>query len=128
MIKKIKYYYYYLFYNAYWTSFDIGEKTVPRQNAVYYMNVIKIFLWISIVNLLAYSEIGIPYMYLFIVGAVIVFLTDHYMFSKNVFKSYYDEYIFIKQKRKKDRLQVFWITFIISVTSCIATAGLNIDF
>ena len=126
-MSKIRYYYYYLFYNAYWTSFDLGEKTIPRQNAVHYMNIVKVFLWVSIVNILMYADISVPYVYLFFAGVITIFFIDYHLLSKNVFKSYYDKYVFIRQKRKGERLRVFWTTFVLTVVLCLATATLNID-
>ena len=108
MIKKIQYYYYYLFYNAYWTSFDIGEKTVPRQNAVYYMSLLELFLLGSI-SFGLYS-IGVPININIsvAVGVAIILLLNHFALSKAKFNDYFNKYKFISKKTRKQRMWLFF--------------------
>ncbi len=108
MIKKIKYYYYYLFYNAYWTSFDIGEKTVPRQNAVYYMSLLELFL-IGSISFGLYS-IGVPININIsvAVGVTIILILNHFALSKDKFNDYYNKYKFISKKTRKQRMWLFF--------------------
>lgn len=111
-MKIIKYYYYYIFFNAYWSSFDIGENTVPRQNAVFYMSLLKIFCTGGISFLLfsigAVTNISIT----ILAGVAIILMLNYLLLSKKVFDKKYDDYRFLSKTSRKERLWLFFSVII----------------
>ena len=49
--RKIIYGWWYLFYSAYWTAFNLGEKEEPESNAIYYFNLLIGFHLFGIMQL-----------------------------------------------------------------------------
>lgn len=107
----MSYYFYYIFFNAYWTSFDIGEKSIPRQNAVYYMTLLEIFILSSIS--FSISRLGFEFnlVYAIIIGVVLILIMNHFLLSERVFQRKYDEYLFLKEISKKRRMIIFFGLF-----------------
>ncbi|MBX2966557.1 MAG: hypothetical protein KF845_10455 [Cyclobacteriaceae bacterium] len=113
-MSKIKYFYYYIFFNAYWSSFDMGERSVPRQNAVLYMMIIKVFFISGILFLV--EKLGVPFniMYALIIGVTLILILNRLLLSENSFNEKFDEYSFLKGVSKAKRMMLFWGLFGIS--------------
>jgi hypothetical protein len=112
MLKMIKYYYYFIFFNAYWSSFDIGENDVPRQNAIFYMSLLEIF-FIGGVSFTLHSFDVINNLNLLILGGVAIMLLLNYTtLSKAKFDDKFDEYKFLYKRSKRSRLSLFFAIII----------------
>ncbi len=112
-MRIIRYYYYYAFFNAYWTSFDIGEKSIPRQNAIYYMTLLKIFILSSIS--FSISAVGFEFLlvYAIIAGVVLILIMNHFLLSEKIFQRQYADYYFLKGVSKKKRMIIFFGLFVL---------------
>lgn len=121
MRDRISYYYYYIFFNAYWTSFDIGEKSIPRQNAIYYMTLTKIFILSSICFLISSTGVKFNLVYAIIIGVVLVLILNHFLLSENIFNRKYDGFSFLKEVSKKRRMILFFGLF--GVTAVLNVIG-----
>ena len=108
MWRMIKYYYYYIFFNAYWASFDIGESTVPRQNAVFYMTLLEVFFVGGVSFMLSGFGININLNIIILSGVAIVLLLNYLTLSKEIFDNKYDEYEFLSGISKRRRLWLFF--------------------
>lgn len=106
LFEKISYYYYYLYFNAYWASFDVGEKSIPRQNAIYYMCIVKIFIFVGILFGVASRHQYLPYF--LIVGSGLIALLNHFLLTEDIFKAKFDAYSFLQHTSKRSRLTVFF--------------------
>ncbi len=117
----MKYYYYYVFFNAYWSSFDIGERTIPRQNAGLYMFLFQMFTVSGIIFLI--NGLGANFnLIAFIIGvAFAIILSNRIVFSEKRFNERFKEYEFIASKSKKSRLTLFFI--IIAIAGCVNIIG-----
>ncbi len=92
------------------------------------MNLIKVFLWIGVVNLsIKFSWVD-SYIFMLIIGSLLIFIVDHFSFSKKIFEKHKGAYKFIEEQRKAQRLAYFWIPFVISICICLGTAALNIKW
>jgi len=107
-MKNIKFFYYYVFFNAYWTSFDLGEKTIPRQNAVYYMNLVGVFIlsfcYFATVNL----GVSFGFGYIIISGGCLLYIVNLSLFSEKKFQEFYSEFLFLKNYKKTKRYILFF--------------------
>lgn len=110
----MKYCYFYIFFNAYWSSFDVGEKQVPRQNAMYYMGIMKVLILILIMNTLKglYGEL-LPFSSYFMIISITVFVFNYFVFSKKMVDNNIERYKFIEQSKKSKRLMILAIPFVI---------------
>ena len=125
MLKIFKYYYYYIFFNAYWASYDLGEKDLPRQNAIYYMSVIKILLIGLLYNIIKLYVEDLSVLAFIGLGSIIVFLVDHLLFSKKNVDANYTKYLFIKDSKKSKRQILFWSLFITPAMLILLFAGIK---
>jgi predicted CDP-diglyceride synthetase/phosphatidate cytidylyltransferase len=116
MRNKISYFYYYIFFNAYWSSIDVGEKSMPRQNAVHYMAMVKIFVLSTICFSLSSTGIKFNLTYSLIAGILLILTLNHKLLSEKIFKKKYDRYSFLKEKSKRRRMLLFVGLFVISAT------------
>lgn len=108
MWRIIKYYYYYIYFNAYWSSFDIGESTVPRQNAGFYMSLLEIFFVGGVSFTLSAFGININLNVVIFSGVATVLLLNYFTLSKEIFDNKYGEYEFLSRVSKKRRLWLFF--------------------
>lgn len=104
----IKYYYYYIYFNAYWTSFDIGEKTIPKQNAGFYMSLLEIFLIGGVAFMFSALGININLNIIILSGVAVVLLLNYLTLSNEIFDRKYSEYEFLSRVSKKRRLWLFF--------------------
>ncbi len=108
MGKQLGYYFYYIYFNAYWTSFDVGEKTIPRQNAIYYMFLLQLFFINGIsFTLVTLGEVKYPVPIL-LVEVLTILLINHFALSKAKFNKLNGHFEFISKKPKRSRLKLFW--------------------
>lgn len=108
MWRTIKYYYYYVYFNAYWASFDIGESTVPRQNASFYMLLLEIFLIGGISFWFSALGISINLNVIILSGVAVALFINYLTLSKDIFDSKYEEYKFLSKLSKRRRLWLFF--------------------
>ena len=119
-MKRILHFYLFLLYNAYWSSIDMGEKHIPKENAILYMVLTKFCLLTGTVYLLkAFSVLDDIKLPTYLVIGIIVLV---YAISLKKFESQVKNYEFISRKKKKNRLQLFfslisisWLYFIIGL-------------
>ncbi len=121
MLSRVKYYYYYVFFNAYWASFDIGESTVPRQNAVFYMTLLEIFFLGGVSFILSGLGAAIDLNIVILIGVAFILILNSLTLSKGVFEDKYSEYEFLSGFDKRRRLWLFFS--IIIVTGAINIIG-----
>ena len=112
----------YIFFNAYWSSFDVGERQVPRQNAMYYMGIMKVLILILTMNILkeVYGE-ALPFTAYFLLSSIAVFVFNYFMFSQKMVDENIEQYEFIKQSKKKKRLMILIIPFVIVAGSAVGS-------
>ena len=107
------YYFYYIFFNAYWASLDLGQERNPRQNANYYIILTMIFMLSGL--LLSLAGLGILQSNLtwpFLIGVGLILAAEQVLLSKNIVEKKLRSYEFIKAIPKKKRLSVFFALLI----------------
>lgn len=104
------YFFYFIFFNAYWASFDLGESTIARKNAVYYMSLSMIFLLSAFVFGLSNLGFSINLTWCIVIGVAVILIVNHYLLSKEIFDRKYDQFKFIESYSKKKRIIIFFLT------------------
>lgn len=105
----MRYYFYYIFFNAYWTSFDLGQIRIPRQNANYYMILTMIFLLSGLLlNLAGLGILQTNLTWPFLIGVGLILVAEQVLLSKNIVEKRLKSYEFIKAIPKKKRLSLFF--------------------
>ncbi|MDH5475707.1 MAG: hypothetical protein OEX22_08465 [Cyclobacteriaceae bacterium] len=117
----MKYYYYYIFFNAYWSSFDLGEKMIPRQNAALYMFLLHMFIANGIIFLINSFGVNFDLVILVIAAALAITLFNRIVLTEKTFNKLFKNYEFITEKSKRSRLTLFFV--IIGVAGCINILG-----
>jgi hypothetical protein len=106
---KMSYYFYYIFFNAYWTSFDLGRTRVPRQNANYYVMLTSIFfLSGALLTLAGLGVFTFNPTWPFLIGIALIFFIEQLLLSPAIFERRLNEYEFIKDVPKGKRFALFF--------------------
>lgn len=122
-------FYYYLFTCAYWVSVeDLKEKSHPQEYALLFVFVLNLFwgvLFFGSVNLLIgqniMSKVSV------IVAGILFYLVNYFLFLR---KKKYVRIVHVLEEirhheNKRKRIRTMIVTFALSATLAVITAGLN---
>lgn len=94
---KITYAWWYLFFSAYWTAFNLGEKKAPEDNAVYIFNYwlgLNLFGIMQLIKFLGYTFSVIVLISICVFPAIAI---PYFSFKKeNRYRKRIDEFNFLK--------------------------------
>ena len=112
------YYLYYIFFSAYWTAFEFGEKEMPEDNAAYLLSFVIFLNFTGVFNIITY--LGFKYSNSFIYILFFLFLSyliSYILFQKNKrFSMVKPKFEFLKfSKYRKKR----YLTIVCIVVWCI---------
>lgn len=124
-LKVLKYYWWFLFYSAYWTAYNLGEKDEPEGNAIYYFNLLIGFHFFGIVQLILFwgydftAEIGVG---VCVLAALII---PYLAFRKgNRYKTKSEEFKFLKDASTAKMRHILLITQALWSIIFVAFGGL----
>lgn len=99
ILKKITYYWWYLFYAAYWTAYHLGEKENPESNACYLLKVLIGFNMFALLQLALYLGYNLSITMLFIICILPAALIPYFSFEKgNRYQLRLNEFKFLKNQ------------------------------
>ena len=128
----MRYNFYFIFFNAYWTSFDLGEKRIPRQNANYYMLLVMLFTYSGILfNLVAFEIVHCNMKWPLLAGGAGILGIEWILLSESIFRKRFESYAFIREFSRKRRLFIFFtvlaLTALFNIVGAFAFAILGTD-
>ncbi len=129
-LKRMNYYIWYLFFSAYWTAYELGEKDSPQENANYLLTLIFGVNLFTICQLFALFDIMLPIFYLISICAGIpIFANKYYFLRKRRFRTKIDDFKHLKsQEYKKQRYILLSSVFLSSVLMLVLTEVLRMNF
>ena len=101
----MKNWFYFLFFNAYWASLDLGQTRIPRQNANYYMTLMMLFICGGILlGLGGLRVINFNLTLPLLVGVGVILFIERIFLPKDIIERKSAEYEYIKSFSKRERL------------------------
>jgi hypothetical protein len=117
ILKRINFYWCYLFFSAYWTAFSLGEKKEPESNANYLLSVIIGLNLFGIFEFIKYLGYNLPIIWLVIICVVPAITIPYYSFKMDSkYKKKLIDFDFLKtEENKKKRHTILLLISIWSV-------------
>jgi hypothetical protein len=103
-LKRMNYYIWYIFYSAYWSAYELGEKDSPQGNANYLLTIIFGVQLFTICQFLSLFDINFPIF--FLVGICVgipIFINRYYFLRKKRFKEKFNDFKFLRTPAFKKR-------------------------
>jgi hypothetical protein len=125
-LKKVIYYWWYLFFSAYWTAFHLGERDEPESNAIYYFNLLIGFHLFGIMQLIKF--LGYDFSISVLVGICVfpAIAIPYFSFKKgNRYIKKIDDFKFLKDTsyaKKRHSLLIilsFWSIIFVAIGGII---------
>jgi hypothetical protein len=120
-MKRLIYYWWYLFFVAFWTAHSLGEKKAPESNAIYFLSFILGLNLFGFFEVLKYFGFNLSITMLIIFCLVPAIMIPYLSITKdNKFNNKKSEFEFLKdEKNKKKR---FGILIVLSIWSILFVA------
>ena len=124
-LKRMNYYIWYLFYSAYWSAYELGEKDSPQGNANYLLTIIFGVNLFTICQLLSLFDIKLHIFYLVgICAGIPIFINRYYFLRKNRFKEKFNDFKFLKTPAYKKRRYILLVFIVLCSVLLLALAGI----
>lgn len=124
-LKRMNYYIWYLFYSAYWSAYELGEKDSPQGNANYLLTIILGVNLFTIFQLLSLFDIKLPIFYLVgICAGIPIFINRYYFLRKKRFKEKFNDFKFLRTLAYKKRRYLLLVFIVLCSVLLLALAGI----
>jgi len=124
-LKRMNYYIWYLFYSAYWSANELGEKDSPEENANYLLTIIFGINLFTIFQLLSLFDIKLPI--LFLVGICTgtpIFINRYFFLRENRFKEKFNEFKFLRTPAYKKLRYLLLVLIVLCSVLVLALVGI----
>lgn len=121
----MNYYIWYLFYSAYWSAYELGEKDSPQGNANYLLTIILGVNLFTIFQLLSLFDIKLPIFYLVgICAGIPIFINRYYFLRKKRFNEKFNDFKFLRTPTYKKRRYLLLVFIALCSVLLLALAGI----
>jgi hypothetical protein len=125
IFRRITYSWWYLFYSAYWTAFNLGEKEVPESNAIYFFNLLIGFHIFGVMQLLKFFGYDFPIVVLISICVIPALTIPYFSFKRGYrYKARMDEFKFLKGNNKSKTRHILLIALSLWSILFVAIGGI----
>ena len=123
-IKKIEYYWWFIYYSAYWTAYIYGERDNPKSNACYFMNVLIFLFLFGILEFCIFFGLEVSLLLIIFLCLIPAYLIPYLIISKDFrYKKKMKQFEFLKERKYNIKRNVLLLVIALLTTSFVALGG-----